>query len=378
MESLVNPNILQISPYIPGKPVEEIQREFNLGKVVKLASNENMLPIPENVRKAINDELSQVHCYPDSDNYYLRQRLAVINGLQPEQVIVGAGSVEIIHMLIRTFLKAGEKVLTSEKTFSLYKIATTEFAGQASYLETPMDENLCFDLEAMARRIDGQTKIIFITNPNNPTGTFVPAAAIRQFIKKVPKDKIIVLDNAYQEYFDNPDDYVTGLDEIQAGKNVIVLKTFSKVYGLAGLRVGYAMAKPEIISLLGRVKAPFNVTRIGQRAALASLENDDYKNHSISLNKANKAKLLGQMQSMGLRVIPSQANFLLFFPKMDVAELNLCLLKEGVIIRPTAGFGIPEGMRVTVGLEEDNEFFIKKLKKVLLNPAKLQSPLQGG
>ncbi|MEI6614579.1 MAG: histidinol-phosphate transaminase [Chrysiogenales bacterium] len=365
MESLVNPNVLQISPYIPGKPVEAIQREFNLEKVVKLASNENMLPISENVRNAINDELSLVHFYPDSDNYYLRQRLAAINNLQLEQVIVGAGSVEIIHMLIRTFLKTGEKVLTSEKTFSLYKIATTEFAGQGAFLETPMDENLRFDLEAMTKRIDNQTKIIFITNPNNPTGTIVPAATIRQFIKIVPKDKIIVLDNAYQEYFDNPDDYVGGLEEIRAGKNVVVLRTFSKIYGLAGLRVGYAMAKPEIISMLNRVKAPFNVTSIAQRAALASLENDDYKNRSIILNRANKAKLLSQLQSLGLRVIPSQTNFLLFFPKMDVAGLNLRLLKEGVIIRPTAGFGIPEAMRVTVGLEEDNEFFITKLKKVL-------------
>jgi histidinol-phosphate aminotransferase len=268
-------------------------------------------------------------------------------------------------MLIRTFLKSGEKVLTSEKTFSLYKIATTEFAGQGAYLETPMDENLCFDLDAMARRINEKTKIIFITNPNNPTGTFVHAAAIRQFIKEVPYDKIIILDNAYQEYVDNHDDYVSGLDEIRAGKNVIVLRTFSKVYGLAGLRVGYAMARPEIISILGRVKAPFNVTRIGQRAALASLDNDDYKNRSVQLNRTNKAKLLKQLQSMGLRVIPSQTNFLLFFPEMDVNKLNLRLLKEGVIIRPTAGFGIPEGMRVTVGLEEDNEFFLAKLKKVL-------------
>ncbi len=365
MESLVNPNILQISPYVPGKPVEDIQREFKLKKIVKLASNENMLPVSDLVRKAIHDELSQIHYYPDSDNYYLRRRLAALNGLQPEQVIVGAGSVELIHMLVRTFLKKGETVLTSKKTFPLYKIATTEFAGNAAFRETPMDENLCFDLEAIARNIDEKTKIVFITNPNNPTGTTVPAAAVRRFIQKVPKDKIIVLDNAYQEYVDDGQDYVTGLDEIQAGGNVVVLRTFSKVYGLAGLRVGYALAKTEIVSILNRVKAPFNVTRIGQVAALASLENDDYKNRSVSLNRANKAKLLAGMRDMGLRVIPSQANFLLFFPKIAVAELNLRLLKEGVIIRPTAGFGIPEGMRVTVGLEEDNEFFLEKLKKAL-------------
>lgn len=365
MESLVNPHVLQITPYKPGKPVEDLQREFNLKKIVKLASNENMLPIPERVRKAIGDELSQVHFYPDSDNHCLRQRLAEYNGLQLDNVIVGAGSVEIIHMLVRTFLKPGEKVITSEKTFSLYKIATTEFAGQAAYLEMPMDKNLCFDLEAMAGRIDEQTKIIFITNPNNPTGTFIPAVAIRNFINKVPKNKIIVLDNAYQEYVDDPNNYVTGLDEIQAGKNIIVLRTFSKVYGLAGLRVGYAMARPEIISILNRIKAPFNVTRIGQRAALASLENEEYKNRSVLLNRANKAKLFAQLQSLGLRVIPSQTNFLLFFPQTDIAGLNMKLLQQGVIIRPTAGFGIPEAMRVTIGLEEENDFFFAKLKNAL-------------
>ena len=324
-----------------------------------------MLPIPEQVREAIIDELSQIHFYPDSDNHYLRQRLAEYNGLQLDQIIVGAGSVEVIHMLIRTFLKPGEKVLSSEKTFSLYKIATTEIAGESAYVEAPMTRDLCFDLQAITARIDQHTKIIFITNPNNPTGTFIHAQPIREFIDRIPGDKIIVLDNAYQEYIDDPDDYVTGLDEIRRKKNVVVLRTFSKVYGLAGLRVGYAMAKPEIISILNRVKAPFNVTRIGQRAALASLENEDYKNKSVCLNRANKAKLFAQLQSLGLRVIPSQANFLLFFPEADIAGLNLRLLRQGVIIRPTAGFGIPEAMRVTVGLEEENDFFIAKLKNAL-------------
>jgi histidinol-phosphate aminotransferase len=365
MDSLLNPNILQISPYVPGKPVEDIQREFKLKKIVKLASNENLLPIPANVRKAIRAEFSQIHYYPDSDNYCLRRRLAEVNGLDLDQVIVGAGSVELIHMLIRTFLKPGERVLTSEKTFSLYKVATTEFAGLQAYQETPMDADLRFDLDAMARFVDEKTKIIFITNPNNPTGTFIPAAAIRRFIKDLPQDRIVVLDNAYQEYVDDMGNYVTGLDEVRAGKNVIVLRTFSKVYGLAGLRVGYAMAKPEIISILNRVKAPFNVTRVAQCAAMASLENDEYKNRSVRMNRTNKARLFRQLEALGLRVIPSQTNFLLFFPPVDVSRLNNLLLREGVIIRPTAGFGIPEAMRVTVGQEEENNFFIRKLKKVL-------------
>jgi histidinol-phosphate aminotransferase len=365
MESLVNPHVLQITPYKPGKPVEDIQREFGLAKVVKLASNENMLPVPKNVRQAIMDEIAQVHCYPDSENYRLRRRIAEYNGIDMESVFVGAGSVEIIQLLIRTFLKPGEKVLTSEKTFSLYKIATTEVAGTAAFVEAPMDKELRFDLEAIAGRMDSATKIIFITNPNNPTGTILPAAAIRAFIDRLPDDRIIVLDNAYQEYVDDPGDYVTGLAEIRRKKNLIVLRTFSKVYGLAGLRVGYAMAHPDFIAILNRVKPPFNVTRIGQRAAQASLDNDDYKEKSVRLNHANKAGLLPRLQGLGLRVIPSQANFLLFYPGVDVTELNRRLLRLGVIIRPLAGFGIPDAMRVTIGLEEENDFFIAQLGKAL-------------
>jgi histidinol-phosphate aminotransferase len=365
MDSLVNPHVLQTVPYKPGKPVEDIQREFGLTKVVKLASNENMLAIPENVRQAIRDEFSQLHYYPDSDNYYLRQRIAEYNGVDLDKVIVGAGSVEIIQMLIRSFLKPGEKVLTSEKTFSLYKSATIEFAGAAAFVEAPMDREWRFDLQAIAERIDGAAKIIFLTNPNNPTGTILPASAIRSFIDRVPPDRIVVLDNAYQEYVDDPSDYLTGLDEIARGRNLIVLRTFSKVYGLAGLRVGYAMAKPAIISVLQRVKPPFNVTRVGQSAALASLASDEFKDRSARLNRANKAKLLARLQGLGLRVIPSQTNFLLFFPGVDVNGLNQRLLRQGVIIRPMAGFGIPEAMRVSIGLEEENDFFIEKLKLAL-------------
>jgi histidinol-phosphate aminotransferase len=365
MEPLVNPHVLQTTPYKPGKPVEDIQREFGLTRVVKLASNENMLPIPEDVRRAIVDELTQLQYYPDSDNYYLRQRIAEYNGVGAESVIVGAGSVEIIQMLIRAFLKPGERVLTSEKTFSLYKSATIEHAGAAAFVEAPMDRELRFDLEAIAARIDAAAKIIFITNPNNPTGTIVPAAAVRDFIARVPGDRIVVLDNAYQEYVDDTGDYLSGLDEIGRGRNVVVLRTFSKVYGLAGLRVGYAMARPEIIAVLNRVKPPFNVTRIGQRAALASLASDDFKNESVRLNRRNKARLLAQLQGLGLRVVPSQTNFLLFFPAVDVADLNLRLLKQGVIIRPMAGFGIPDAMRVSVGLEADNDFFIETLARAL-------------
>ncbi len=365
MESLVNPHVLQITPYKPGKPVEDIQREFGLAKVVKLASNENMLPIPENVRQAISDELSQVHCYPDSDNYYLRRRIAEYNGVghgeRHRRRRLG-GDHPDAHPRIP---QAGRKSPDLGKDLLSLQVATTEIAGAAAYVEAPMDRELRFDLEAIAARIGAAPRSSSSPTPTTRPGTILPAAAVRAFIDRVPDDRIIVLDNAYQEYVDDPDDYVTGLDEIRRKKNLIVLRTFSKVYGLAGLRVGYAMAHPEFIAILNRVKPPFNVTRIGQRAALASLDSDDYKDKSVRLNRANKARLFAQLQGLGLRVIPSQANFLLFFPEVDVAGLNLRLLRQGVIIRPMAGFGIPDAMRVTVGLEEENDFFIAKLEKAL-------------
>jgi len=365
MEQLVNPHVLDVSPYRPGRPVEEIQRRYGLARIVKLASNENMLPIPAHVRRAIRAELSQLHCYPDSDNYALRRRIAEYNGVAMESVLVGAGSVELSQMLIRAFLKPGETVVTSEKTFSLYKSATVEFAGKAAFVEAPMDGELRFDLEAIAARIDKAAKIVFLTNPNNPTGTLLPGAAVRSFLARIPADRIVVLDNAYQEYVDDPHDYVTGLDEIRARRNVVVLRTFSKVYGLAGLRVGYALAHPDTIAILGRVKPPFNVSRAAQAAALASLQDDRFKNRSLRLNRRNKARLLGQLRGLGLRVIPSQTNFLLFFPGVDVDELNQRLLRQGVIIRPMAGFGIPDAMRVSVGLQEENDFFIAILEAIL-------------
>jgi histidinol-phosphate aminotransferase len=365
MEHLVNPNILDLMPYKPGKPVEEIQREYQLDKVVKLASNESPFPVPERVSQAIVNEISLINTYPDNNSFYLRKRLAEYNGIDEGQVVVGAGSVEIIRMLIRAFLNPGETVLTSENTFIFYKIATLEAAGKDAYIEAPMGDDYKFNLDAIYNLMDDKTKIIFLTNPNNPTGTTVPKQAILNFIDKVPEDKIIVLDNAYHEFVSDPANYADGIQESLNRKNVIVLRTFSKIYALAGLRIGYGISNKENISLLNRVKAPFNVTRVAQAAALASLENDDFKIKSASQNIKNREKLFNQLKEMGIKVIPSETNFLLFVPEIDPNELNQRLLKEGVIIRPLAAFGVPDAMRVTVGFEEDNDYFIEKLKKVL-------------
>jgi len=365
MQELINPNVLDLVPYKPGKPVEELQREHNLKRVVKLASNENPSGVPNHVTEAIKNEISYLNFYPENDSYYLRHRIADYNGIGADNVIVGAGSVELITMIVRTFLLPGQTVLTSEKTFLMYKIAAVQIGGKSAFVEAPMGDDYAIDLDALYRLTDDRTKIIFIANPNNPTGTMINRQEVIDFIANIPEDKIIVLDNAYQEYVGSPDQYPDAIEEAINRKNVIVLRTFSKIYSLSGLRVGYGVANPETLSYLNRLKPPFNVTRLAQAAAMASLENDDFKHHSSALNLKNKEKLFVQLQEMGLEVIPSETNFLLFFPGIDTTELNQRLLKEGVIIRPLHAFGVPNAMRVTVGIAEDNDFFIEKLKKVL-------------
>lgn len=365
MKDLVNPNVLNLVPYKAGKPVEELEREYKLERVVKLASNENPFHVPQNVAAAITREINNIHTYPESDCYYLRQRVAEYNGVKPDQVIIGAGSVELIRLIVNTFLKPGETVLTSQKTFVMYMIAALDKGGKEAFVEVPMGDDYTFDIDALYNRIDEKTKVIFITNPNNPTGTMLPRKKIIDFIDKVPGDKIIVLDNAYHEYVSNMDDYVDGIKESVNRKNLVVLRTFSKIYALSGLRVGYAITNEEITGYLNRVKSPFNVTRFAQVAALASLENDDFKNQSAALNQKNKKILLAQLDNLGLKVVPSETNFLMFFPGVNLMELNTRLLREGVIIRPLGGFGVPDAMRVTIGFQEDNDFFIEKLEKVL-------------
>jgi histidinol-phosphate aminotransferase len=370
MKELINPNVLELTPYRPGKPVEEIQRVFNLDRVIKLASNENPFPLPPYVVEAINREVSMLNMYPCSDSYYLRNRIADYNGVSEKNIVVGAGSVELIRMIVKAFLNPGKggKVLTSEKTFVMYKIAAVEEGGKQALVEVPLGEDYGMDLERMYRLVDRDTRIIFIANPNNPTGTLLSKKELMDFIDKIPRDIMVVLDNAYQEYVTDAGGEVDYLDAIEMAvsrKNVVVLRTFSKIYALAGLRIGYAVSNEALISYLARIKIPFNVTRVAQAAALASLQDDDFKIKSAALNVKNREELFRQLTQMGLKVVPSKANFLLFFPPADIEALNQRLLKEGVIIRPLQAFGIPDGMRVTIGSEKDNEFFVEKLKKVL-------------
>ena len=365
MNHLANENIFDIKPYKPGKPIEELKRELNLEHVIKLASNENPNPVPENVKEVIKKELQNLNIYPDSDSYYLKKKIAEFNNVDFENVIIGAGSVELIKSIIRLFLKPGEKVLTSEKTFLMYKIATIETASLESYVEVKMTDDYKFNLQGFLEKIDDKTKVIFITNPNNPTGTMLGYKEIEDFINKIPEDKIIVLDNAYDEYVVDRENYFDGIKESISRKNLIVLRTFSKIYSLAALRVGYAISNKEIISLMNRLRAPFNITTLSQKAAELSLDNKDFKKMSVEMNTKNRTKLFNQLKSLGLEVIPSETNFLMFIPPMDIYELHEKLLKRGIIIRPLKAFGVDNAMRVTIGLEHDNDQFFNALKDIL-------------
>lgn len=371
MNDLINPNVLELMSYKAGRPVEEIQRIYKIEKVIKLASNENPFPVPQHVADAIAREVANINAYPCSDSYYLREQIARYNGVKPENIVVGAGSVELIRMIAKTFLnrEKGDKIMTADKTFVMYKIAAVEEGGKKAIVEIPLGADYSYDLDRMSQAVDKQTKVIFIANPNNPTGTLLSKKELRAFIDKIPEDIIIALDNAYQEYVtdagdDAAADYFDGIETAITRKNVIVLRTFSKIYALAGLRVGYAIAHEEVIAYLGRVKAPFNVTRLAQVAALASLQDNEFKHKSARVNAVNRERLFQQLTRLGLKVVPSKANFILFFPGTDTNDLNERLLKEGVIIRPLHGFGFPDGIRVTVGTQEENDFFLEKLEKV--------------
>ncbi|MBW2027446.1 MAG: histidinol-phosphate transaminase [Deltaproteobacteria bacterium] len=365
MKSMVDGKILDLMPYQPGKPLEEVQGEFNLKKVVKLASNENPFPPPAKVVKAIQDEIASLRLYPDTDSYFLRKRIAEYQGVGIGNIIMGSGSVELIKMIVKVFLKPGERVLTAKSTFPMFKVAAIENGGRQAIIEADMDGDYGYDLDRMYDMMDSTVKIIFIANPNNPTGTMLPRDKLLDFIRSVPGDRIIVLDNDYQEYVSDSDKHVDGIKLALNRKNIIVLRTFSKIYGLAGLRVGYGIANEESISYLSRVRAPFNLTRVGQQAALASLESDDFKKRSAELNQKNREALFNRLSELGMRPVPTHANFILFFPGRDIDEVNGGLLRQGVVIRPLRAFGVPDGMRVTVGFEEDICFFIESLRRVL-------------
>jgi len=359
-KKLAGKNIAGLVPYQPGKPIKELERELGISHAIKLASNENPLGIPEKAKQAIIKTLDEMNRYPLGDAYYLREKLADILSVNKDELIFGTGSNEIIELLIRTFVKSDETVLSYAPSFSVYGIIAQAAGSRCEWVK--MKDRFEVDFEGLKSAITDKTRIIFLANPNNPTGTYFSEEALVDFIDAIRKDIIVVLDEAYIEYVDAAD-YPNSLKLMKKYKNLITMRTFSKAYGLAGFRVGYAVGDREAIDMLNRVRQPFNVNMLAQIAAEAALDDTDFLRKSIKTNREGKIYLYKEFENLGLEYIPTQANFILV-KVGDGKKIFDELLKEGVIVR-FLGPGLSEFVRVSIGKEEENKFFVEKLKKIL-------------
>ncbi len=362
--SLANPWIASQRPYQPGRPLEEVARELGLGSIdgiVKLASNENNLGPSPKAMEAMQKAIPQMHLYPDGGAFYLRQAIARKFGIGDDMVMLGCGSNEHMVLLAHAFMDAGDDLVCSEKSFVVYKLVSALYRCRC--VEAPM-QGMTHDLDAMLAAITPKTKLLVVANPNNPTGTMVDQAAVDRFVEQVPDNVVTVFDEAYMELLE-PETAVDTVKHAKAGKKpVITLRTFSKAYGLAGLRVGYAMAQPDAIDLLNKVRQPFNVTAMAQAAAIAALEDEDYLVASRKMLKEGRAQMMAGMRKLGLDPVESVTNFILF-PFAKAAELTAALTKRKVIVRPMAGFGLPQHVRVSVGLAAENAQFLAALEDAL-------------
>jgi histidinol-phosphate aminotransferase len=348
--------IREIAPYVPGRPIEEVERELNIS-AVKLASNENPLgPSPLAV-EAAKKALVESNRYPDGSGFYLRQALARKHNLPIEQIILGGGSTELIDLVARLLLGPSDAGATSYGSFPLYYTAIR--ATGARLIETPLRDH-CFDLDAIRRSLSAETKLIFLANPNNPTGTMFTADEFDAFLSRVPPHVFVVLDEAYCDYIERSD-YSRSVELVRSGGNLMVLRTFSKVYGLAGLRIGYGLGPSGLLDEMNKIRGPFNTSNVAQAAALAALEDRDHVRGSVAVNKEGLAQLAAGLKELGVRCVPSVANFILAEFAYDTELLSEELTKHGVIVRPMRWMGFPQAIRVSVGTRAENEKFLSAL-----------------
>ena len=357
MSLKVHTDIDSLSPYMPGKPIEELQRELGLARVIKLASNENPLGPSPKALAVLADAAKTLHRYPDGGAFRLRTALADRWKVSLDQVILGNGSDEIIGLLARAFLSPGDEAVMADNTFVIYKMEVT--AAHGVPVIVPLKDGR-HDLTAMAKAITPRTKLLFVCNPNNPTGTMVSATEMDALMAKVPAHAIVVLDEAYCEYARDPH-FPDSLGYVRRERQAIVLRTFSKIYGLAGLRIGYGVTTAEIAGYLNRVRPPFNTNSLAQRAALAALGDEEHVAKSRALNQTEMAGVRAGLIALGLQPLPSEANFLYFDAGRDGRIVFEALLREGVIVRHIEG----NHVRVTIGLPEENRQFLQALKQVL-------------
>ncbi len=360
-----HPEIEGLTPYQPGKPISETKRELGLSHVYKLASNESPLPPSQKVKNAILKAMEEIHRYPDGACFELRQAVAAYYKVPADWLIFGNGSDEIVDILVQVYCKPGDSILTSKGAFSAYFISATSVRVKTNFTELLPD--LRFDLKAMARMLetDPSIKMVFLPNPNNPTGTYFSAQEFEEFMKVAgAKDIFVVLDEAYVEFV-RAKDYPNGMDYQKRFKNILLLRTMSKVFGLAAMRVGILIAPPEVCDMVNRVRKPFNINSLAQAAAVAALDDREHLEQVKKLTWDGLDYYYGELDKMKFKYWPSQANFVLFDTGRDAGEVFNLLLKEGVILRPVKPYGMPSYLRMSVGLPDENAAAISAIRKVL-------------
>lgn len=363
--SLAAPGVRGLTPYQPGKPIEELEREYGIARAVKLASNENPLGPSPRALEALRRALSDVARYPDGSGYALKRKLSARLGVPTTGLTLGNGSSDILDFAVRAFVTAGAEVVFSEHAFAIYSILARAAGARAVEVKA---EGWGHDLAAMRAAVGPGTRLVFIANPNNPTGTWLRAAALEAFVRDLSAHVVVVIDEAYFEYASHPAtgaaDYPNALAWVERYPNLIVARTFSKAYGLAGLRVGYGVSQPAAADLLNRVRPPFNVNSLALAAAAAALDDEEHLRRTLAATQQGMDQLVRGLGALGLGHIPSVGNFVCVDLGQPAAPLYERLLREGVIVRPLANYGMPNHLRVTVGLPEENDRFLKALEKI--------------
>ncbi len=350
-----------INPYVPGKPIDEVKREMGLDDVVKLASNENNRGIPARVIKKLESKIKELFLYPDGSLFALRKALCEKLGVSGEQLVFGNGSDELLQLIALAYLGEDKEALISEGTFSEYEFCARII--NAPFRKVPL-KNYTYDLEAFSRAISIDTRVVFLCNPNNPTGTYFSKDALTDFMKNVPANVLVVMDEAYYEYAKG-DDYPESLELLSQYNNMLILRTFSKVYALAGLRLGYGIASAEVVSTLNRVRQPFNVNAFAQEAALAMLAEKTWEEEVREEVEVCKKYLYDELDKLGVEYLRSRSNFVFIFTDLPAKQVFELLLAKGIIVRPMNGFGFPNAIRVSIGLKPENKKFIKAIKEIL-------------
>ena len=363
MSLTIPEHIRSLKPYIPGKPIDELEREYGIRDSIKLASNENPLgPSPLAVA-AIRSALDGLHRYPDDGGHELVHRLAAHLSLDPDAIVLGNGSDEVLTMLARAFLRPGDMAIIPQPSFLMYELVVRWAGAECRFV--PL-KNMTIDLEAMLAQVTDRCRMVFLCNPNNPTGTVVSREAFDAFLEKIPADLVVVLDEAYGEFV-RVDDCPRGIEYVHGDRAVVTLRTFSKVYGLAGLRIGYGLMAPETADMLHRVRIPFNVSIPAQAAAVAALDDTDFMDKTRQLVRDGLAFLTRALDDLGFRYFPTQANFFLIDVETSADDIYEQLLRQGVIVRSMSAYGYPRYIRVNVGLPEENDRFIRSLDKIRSN-----------